>query len=71
MRNGIFAVATVLLEQGQDVVELGARVGREQLLQVGVDSLPRADLLRRILNPWNGLATMGKKVVRLLCYFGP
>jgi len=37
------------------VVELGAGVGLEQPLQVGVDGLPGGDLVSGVLDLWNGL----------------
>ena len=50
-------VAAVLLQQGQDVVELAAGVSGEQLLQIGVDGLPGGHLLSGVLNPRNGRTT--------------
>ncbi len=40
LRNVVFFLAAVLLKQGQNVVEVCTRVGREQVLHVGVDCPP-------------------------------
>ena len=45
----IFPIAAVLLQEWQDVVELGAGVGLDKPLQVGVDRLPGGDLLGRVV----------------------
>ena len=53
----MLSIAAVLLQKGQDVIELGAGVRREQLLQVGVDRLPGGNLYGAVLHARNGLAT--------------
>ncbi len=62
LRDRVFAVAAVLLKQGQDVVELRACVSGDQLLQVRVDRLPSRNLRRGVLHSWNRLAA--KKMIQ-------
>ncbi len=59
--NVVLGVATVLLQEGDDMVELFACVSREQILQTRVDSLPSLGLLLRVFHFWNRLATENKK----------
>lgn len=51
------AVAAVLLQKGQDVVELGTRVLRIESRQLGVDNTPSGDLLLRVFHSGNLLST--------------
>ena len=57
LRDVLFGVAAVLLEQGDDVVKLGARMRLEQLLEVSVNRAPRLRLLLRVLDARNRGAT--------------
>ena len=56
LRDVVLGVAAVLLEQREDVVELRARVRREELLQGAVDHAPRRRLLRGVGHAGNRLA---------------
>ena len=55
-----------LFEQGKDVVELGAGVGLEEPLEVGVHSGPGRRLLLRVIHPRDRLAA--EKKVRCKLY---
>ena len=57
----IFPIAAVLLQEWQDVVELGAGVGLDKPLQVGVDRLPGGDLLGRVVHTRDRLTTRKEK----------
>ena len=57
LRDIVFGVSAVLLEQREHVVVLVAGVGLVQPLEVAVDRLPGGLLLVRVLHLGDGLTT--------------
>ena len=61
LREVVFGVSTVLLEQGEHVVVLVASVSLVQPLEVAVDRPPGSFLLVRVLYLGDRLATEGQR----------
>lgn len=57
LRDVVWLVAAVLLQQGEDPVVFAAGVARVEGLQLGEHLPPRSSLLLRVIHPRNGLAT--------------
>lgn len=57
LRDVVWLVAAVLLQQGEDPVVFTTGVARVEGLQLGEHLPPRGSLLLRVLHPRDGLAT--------------
>lgn len=57
LRDVVWLVAAVLLQQGEDPVVFAAGVGRVEGLQLSEHLPPRGSLLLCVLHPWDWLAT--------------
>ncbi len=55
--NIIRAVSTILLQEGEDVVELSARMCRVEFRQFAVNGSPSTDLFLCIFDSWDLFST--------------